>query len=228
MNNWPDHAIWLRSSSLNSRILIQINKLINILSAPMDVPPPGHAKGHADHDFFIRGYVQNPFDPGFIESADPAGPISQLDSLERELGQCYRDIHHMPFLGGIRHRRDEIGAVLDKPLIETRRNEPLLYIRVPGKYKFPVLVVVRRRRELQGLKEDFQMFMGNRGFCILSDTEPVLNCFLNLHVKAHLSVVPFCSVGATSADPYALFGWSQQLVCRLTLVFPGGLACRPL
>jgi hypothetical protein len=64
--------------------LIQADKLFEDLSPPWHVLSCRHAKCHADHNFFILRYFQDALDPGFIEGADPAGPVTQPNGLKSE------------------------------------------------------------------------------------------------------------------------------------------------
>jgi len=66
--------------------LIQVDHFLEAFSAPGDMISGRYTQGHTDHHFFIRGYVQDAFDMGLIESADPASSIPELNGLKRELG----------------------------------------------------------------------------------------------------------------------------------------------
>ena len=97
--------------------MIQEYKIFESLPSFGNVPPFRCAEGHADHYLPLIRYCQYFFNPGFVESADPAGPIAQIESLERKIGERDGNVHHVPFLAGIGNSGNEIGAVSDKTLV---------------------------------------------------------------------------------------------------------------
>ena len=142
--------------------MIQENNLFEGFAAFGNVSPFRYAEGHADDNLPFIWYSQYFFDPIFVKGADPAGPIAQIGSLQRKIGERDGNVDHMPFLSGIGNTGNEIGAVTYKTLIGACADKAAFYRRVADKNKLPVLPIVGRRGLLQSPEKRLHVFRRDR------------------------------------------------------------------